>query len=181
MTGGCGTLVGLEDGYYLHEGAGGGSGPGEGGGAGSGGDCTGGACAAPPRCDGLGKTCGPDGDESCCVSLEVDGGAFKRDNDERYPARVSAFSLDRFEVTVGRFRRFVEAYPGSKPRAGAGKHPLIDGSGWDDGWDSWLPANAAALKEAVKCEQSLQATYYRSYDDPANSGNDAGARCARDR
>ncbi|AGP33065.1 hypothetical protein SCE1572_00265 [Sorangium cellulosum So0157-2] len=85
----------------------------------------------------------------------MDGGSFKRDNDERYPARVSGFALDRFEVTVGRFRKFVEAYPGSKPKAGAGKHPLIDGSGWNDGWDdSWLPANAAALKETLKCDST---------------------------
>ncbi|WP_437998655.1 SUMF1/EgtB/PvdO family nonheme iron enzyme [Sorangium sp. So ce185] len=164
MTGGCGTLVGLDDGYYLHEGAAGGSGPGEASGTGTGassgtgagGACSGGACPAPPSCAGLDETCGPRGDESCCATLEVAGGSFKRDNDERYSATVSGFSLDRFEVTVGRFRKFVEAYPGSKPKAGAGKHPRIDRSGWDDGWsNSWLPANAAALKEALKCDSTL--------------------------
>jgi formylglycine-generating enzyme required for sulfatase activity len=71
-----------------------------------------------------------------------------------YPATVSDFLLDRYEVTVGRFRRFVEAYPGSRPRSGAGAHPRIPSSGWDprgEGWDANLPEDQAALKEAVKC------------------------------
>jgi formylglycine-generating enzyme required for sulfatase activity len=68
---------------------------------------------------------------------------------------VSGFLLDRYEVTVGRFRKFVDAYPGSKPRARAGEHPKIPGSGWDVGWDSLLPAGAAALKTAVKCEPTF--------------------------
>jgi formylglycine-generating enzyme required for sulfatase activity len=86
----------------------------------------------------------------------VPGGTFNRSNDAAYPATVSGFVLDRFEVTVGRFRRFVEAYPGSKPAAGAGRHPLIEGSGWDAGWDSNLPADAEALKRAVKCHSTYQ-------------------------
>lgn len=63
---------------------------------------------------------------------------------------VSAFRLDRFEVTVGRFRAFVNAYPGSKPKPGDGSHPLISGSGWDASWP--LPADQAALKAALKCD-----------------------------
>jgi formylglycine-generating enzyme required for sulfatase activity len=73
-----------------------------------------------------------------------------------YPATVSRFLLDRFEVTVGRFRKFVAAYPGSKPGTGAGAHPLIARSGWDAAWDSSLPADAAALKTAVKCNSTYQ-------------------------
>ncbi|WP_437281104.1 formylglycine-generating enzyme family protein [Sorangium sp. So ce375] len=78
-------------------------------------------------------------------------GTFNRSNDPAYPAMVSDFRLDRFEVTVGRFRRFVEAYPGSKPAAEAGRHPLIAGSGWNADWNGNLPADAEALKAAVKC------------------------------
>ncbi|WP_437964677.1 SUMF1/EgtB/PvdO family nonheme iron enzyme [Sorangium sp. So ce260] len=76
---------------------------------------------------------------------------FNRDNDARFPATLSGFSLDRFEVTVGRFRRFVEAYPASKPAPGAGRHPLIAGSGWSADWAGHLPADAAALETAVLC------------------------------
>ncbi|WP_437518458.1 formylglycine-generating enzyme family protein [Sorangium sp. So ce1099] len=118
--------------------------------------CQAGECV-PPSCVGLPDTCGPNGDESCCATAEaVPGGTFNRDNDPVYPATVSGFLLDRFEVTVGRFRRFVEAYPGSRPEAGAGAHPRIEDSGWDPNWDSNLPADAAALRTAVKCDVTYQ-------------------------
>ena len=39
---------------------------------------------------------------------------------------VRDFRLDRFEITVGRFRQFMASYPMNKPAAGAGAHPLID-------------------------------------------------------
>ncbi|WP_438007382.1 SUMF1/EgtB/PvdO family nonheme iron enzyme [Sorangium sp. So ce321] len=123
--------------------------------------CSGGACVTAPSCDGLAETCGPAGDESCCATAAVPGGSFNRDNDASYPATVSGFRLDRFEVTVGRFRAFMEAYPGSRPAAGAGGHPLIAGSGWDPDWDSSLPADPAALTAAVKCH----ATYETWTDD----------------
>ncbi|WP_437827410.1 formylglycine-generating enzyme family protein [Sorangium sp. So ce1153] len=116
----------------------------------------------PPSCVGLAATCGPEpeGDESCCASAEVEseGRRFNRDNDTRYPATVSGFLLDRFEVTVGRFRKFVEAYPASKPAEGAGRHPLIEGSGWNAAWtnENRLPAGKAELKAEVKCSSSYQ-------------------------
>src|SRR5580700_4095697 len=53
--------------------------------------------------------------ESCCTSLNVVGGTFLRSydgatfTDASHPATVSTFRLDKYEVTVGRFRRFVEA------------------------------------------------------------------------
>ncbi|WP_437839394.1 formylglycine-generating enzyme family protein [Sorangium sp. So ce1153] len=118
----------------------------------------------PPSCVGLAETCGPGGNESCCATAEaVSGGTFNRSNDSRYPATVSGFLLDRFQVTVGRFRKFVEAYPGSKPAAGAGAHPRIDGSGWDAAWDGNLPEDAAALKAAVKCDPTY--TTWRDTDE----------------
>jgi formylglycine-generating enzyme required for sulfatase activity len=86
----------------------------------------------------------------------VPGGTFNRSNDAAYPAKVSGFLLDRFEVTVGRFRKFVEEYPGSKPAAGAGAHPLIEGSGWNEAWNGNLPADAAALRAAVMCNSTYQ-------------------------
>ncbi|WP_437630663.1 formylglycine-generating enzyme family protein [Sorangium sp. So ce854] len=113
--------------------------------------CRGGSCAAPPSCDGLPSTCGPGSDEGCCATAMVPGGSFQRSNDAASPATVSGFLLDRFEVTVGRFRSFVEAYPGSQPAADAGAHPGIPGSGWDPAWGGALPTDAAALRAAVRC------------------------------
>ncbi|MBI4704611.1 MAG: SUMF1/EgtB/PvdO family nonheme iron enzyme [Deltaproteobacteria bacterium] len=74
--------------------------------------------------------------------------------DKSYPATVSDFRLDRYEVTVGRFRAFVEAGKGtqqSPPAPGTGAHPKIPGSGWDASWKGELVANKAALKMALKC------------------------------
>ena len=118
--------------------------------------CVEGECLVP-SCHGFGPACGPLGDEDCCTSLEVPAGTFFRMTtlsqppSPSDPASVSAFRLDRFEVSVGRFRRFVEAYPASKPAAGAGAHPLIAGSGWDASWDPELPADAAGWDEALGC------------------------------
>jgi hypothetical protein len=53
---------------------------------------------------------------------------------EPYTATLSDFWLNRFEITVGRLRAFVDAYPGSRPKAGDGAHPRIAGSGWNPAW-----------------------------------------------
>ncbi|AUX45378.1 hypothetical protein SOCE26_068600 [Sorangium cellulosum] len=113
--------------------------------------CRAAACVTPPSCDGLPATCGPGSSESCCATTLVPGGTFHRDNDPAHPATVSPFLLDRFEVTVGRFRRFVAAYPGNQPAADAGAHPRVPGSGWNPGWSGELPPDAAALRAAVLC------------------------------
>src|SRR5689334_21712444 len=92
-----------------------------------------------PSCAGLPATCGPSGNEDCCESLLVPGGTFARSYDgvdyldRSYPATVSDFYLDKYEITVGRFRAFVNAGMGtqaSPPADGAGAHPKIPGSGW---------------------------------------------------
>lgn len=112
----------------------GGGGSSSGGGSGSGGS----GGATPPSCqsegDGL-TDCGASR-ESCCTSLEVTGGTFYRTytNDgggptaEADPATVSSFRLDKYEVTVGRFRQFVAAWhAGWTPPAGSGKHTHVNG------------------------------------------------------
>ena len=65
---------------------------------------------------------------------------------------VSAFCLDAVEVTVGRFRAFVDAYDeaGTLPEPGEGQHPHIPGSGWASEYDAELPA-ASAIYEALDC------------------------------
>lgn len=112
-----------------------------------------------PSCLSLAATCGPSGNENCCTSLLVPGGTFNRGNDPMSPATVNAFSLDKYEVTVGRFRAFVSAGMGtqtSPPAAGAGIHPLVDGSGWNSAWSGNLAASTAALKTAVNCGSARQ-------------------------
>ena len=117
--------------------------------------CIAGVCVQP-SCLGLASTCGPGGNESCCTSSVVSGGTYNRSNDAAYPATVSDFRLDRFEITVGRFRQFVASYPASKPVMGAGAHPLIAMSGWQAGWSASLAAGQAELKTAVKCDSTYQ-------------------------
>jgi len=94
----------------------------------------------PPSCrsGGEGMTnCGSTG-ESCCTSMTVTGGTFYRTyanaggapSGEADPATVSSFELDKYEVTVGRFRQFVTAWNGGTgytPPAGSGKHTYLNG------------------------------------------------------
>lgn len=94
-------------------------------------------------------SCGPAASESCCRSHEVPGGAFHRFNNAAYPAKVSRFRLDAYEITVGRFRRYVAATGGDlrahAPAAGAGAHPKVKGSGWRAEWNAMLPASATEV------------------------------------
>jgi sulfatase modifying factor 1 len=91
--------------------------------------------------------------ESCCASLPVAGGTFYRTYTttgcspmgEADPATVSSFRLDKYDVTVGRFRQFVSAWNGGwMPTAGSGKHTHLNGGqgltnngpqgGYEPGW-----------------------------------------------
>jgi formylglycine-generating enzyme required for sulfatase activity len=75
---------------------------------------------------------------------------------------VSTFRLDTYQVTVGRFRQFVNAGMGtqaSPPPIGAGARTLngmVNQGGWDPAWNASLTANTAALVAAVKCRVSWQ-------------------------
>jgi formylglycine-generating enzyme required for sulfatase activity len=75
-----------------------------------------------------------------------------------YPATISSFYLDKYEVTVGRFRNFVNAGQGvqtSPPAAGAGANPFTSSSGWDSSWNGSLTASTGALETALKCDPTL--------------------------
>lgn len=109
--------------------------------------------------------------ESCCTTLSVPGGSFPMgrsvagsdacpvgDNCDdasempEHPATVSSFELDKYEVTVGRFRKFVNWYVAntvSAPAAGWGEHPQIPGSGWNSDWDSSLAGTQESLTAAL--------------------------------
>jgi len=96
--------------------------------------------SSPKSCgseaSGTDNHCGVADDDDCCASLLAPGGKFLRYYDgvgfdkTDFPATVSAFWLDKFPVTVGRFRKFVEAYPDSRPSNGDGAHPNVPASGW---------------------------------------------------
>jgi formylglycine-generating enzyme required for sulfatase activity len=128
-------------------------------------------------CIGQARVCGPGrdadcahscggsaGNDDCCARILVpaSGQTFKRSydglrggsfEDPRYTATVSDFYLDKYEVTVGRFRRFVETYytppkGSNKPVNGSGKNsnnpqdpgwggnPGIDGDSWRVAWQT---------------------------------------------
>ena len=132
----------------------------------------------PPSCSGLAATCGPS-KESCCTSLLVPGGTFYRSydgvdfTDKSYPATVSDFYLDKYEITVGRFRQFVNAGMGtqaSPPAAGAGEG--IPGSGWDTTWKTNLAATTAALTTNLKCYAG-----YQTWTDTAGSNESMPVNC----
>jgi formylglycine-generating enzyme len=136
---------------------------------------------ATTRCAGLAAICGPAGDGDCCTSLPVTGGTFYRSydgvnyTDKSYPATVADFYLDKYEVTVGRFRQFVDAGKGtqaSPPAAGDGAHPLISGSGWDSGWNTSLAPTAAALKVVMKCDPT-----YQTWTDMAGANESRPINC----
>ncbi len=142
---------------------------------GAGYECVEGHCApVPPSCSGggpgAGLDCGSGGSDDCCASDEVRSGTFYRgyDNetftDMSWPASVSQFRLDRYEVTVGRFRQFVntvsagDASPAWAPAPSSGKHTHLNGGsglsnggdaavgyeeGWDDSWNVYLPQTQA--------------------------------------
>lgn len=107
---------------------------------------------AGTSCVGVAATCS--GNKDCCASSVVVGGTFNRSNDGAFPATVSDFALDVYEVTVGRFRVFVNAGKGtqaSPPAAGAGAHPKIASSGWSASWNADLATDTAALQASLKC------------------------------
>jgi formylglycine-generating enzyme len=110
------------------------------------------ACVPWPSCrNGAGASCGTS-PSSCCETKPVPGGTFRRRNSETYPATVAPFALDLYEVTVGRFRAFVESGGGvqeSPPAANVGAHPKIPGSGWQSTWNKHLAPNTSALKTLV--------------------------------
>lgn len=75
---------------------------------------------------------------------------------------LSPYALDKFEVSVSRFRSFVEVFDdwrdAGKPGATAGAHPYTPGSGWvsDPAWEVALPGSAAVLRVGLNCNATQQ-------------------------
>jgi sulfatase modifying factor 1 len=111
-----------------------------------------GARTASMTGDGL-NNCGPNGDDNCARSPLVTGGTFNRGAGTSYPATISDFRLDKYEVTKGRFRKFVDAWVGGwRPPVASGKHTHLNGGtglantaggnepGWDATWTAYVGA-----------------------------------------
>jgi sulfatase modifying factor 1 len=139
--------------------------------------CSNGFCASTggTSCEpgGAGLTnCGAS-KESCCTSQEVTGGTYDRTYSnaadggagEADPATVSGFRLDKYEVTVGRFRQFVTAWnngTGYTPPAGSGKHTHLNGGQglansanpgtYEGGWNSADDVNIAPTDANLTCD-----------------------------
>src|SRR6202012_3658980 len=79
----------------------------------------------------------------------INGMVYGRD----FPATVSPFALDVFEVTVARFRNFVAAYDNwEKPAAGSGRDPNDENDmGWDPSWTSRLQPTRSDLEAVLAC------------------------------
>jgi formylglycine-generating enzyme required for sulfatase activity len=88
----------------------------------------------------------------------LDAGMGGDDELPEHATRVGYYGLDRYEVTVGRMRAFVEAY--DKPAlltslaGGLGEHPDIAGTDWQGGWDDELPDTANDLETSLLCDDS---------------------------
>lgn len=155
--------------------------------------CEGGACGVgPPSCapGGLGMTdCGAQR-ESCCMSLKVEGGTYYRVYDdaidgggatlvsdgaptgEAAPATVSDFRLDKYVVTVGRFRQFVAAWNGGAgylPTVGSGKHTHLNGGlglansgavgNYESGWRATYNVKVAPSDYNLVCGAAPNSTW----------------------
>jgi len=152
------------------------------------------ATSATPSCAQDMPTCGAAND-SCCTSLTVPGGTYYRTytNDgggptqEANPASVSTFRLDKYEVTVARFRQFVLAWDrgsGYRPPPGSGKHEYLNGGkglantgvggGYETGWLASYDANVSPTDDNLTsmCEFPFVSTWTATPTDnesrPAN-------------
>jgi len=85
--------------------------------------------------------------------------------DPEHAVNVSAACIDTFEVTVGRFRAFVDAY--ALPDAGDGAHPQVPESGWKASWNTLIAGNASQLRTALDCGKPNQ-----SWTDTPTAGSE---------
>lgn len=149
----------------------------------------------PPSCRDENPQCGIATHRgSCCESLPVTGGSFELPSEPvigaSSPATVASFRLDRFEVTVGRMREFIEDYDewraAGQPEQGLGEHPLIPGSGWQVAeFSPQLPASAEEFEQRLRsCIPTPFSTYAEASSEqvPLNCATwfEAAAFCAWD-
>jgi formylglycine-generating enzyme required for sulfatase activity len=148
----------------------------------------------PASCTKAGEgltTCGENEDESCCESPLVEGGTYSRTytnqgkgaSGKADTATISTYRLDKYEVTVARFRKYVTYLEGggSPPAAGSGKHMYLNGGkgladsgkvgsfepGWLEGWNSKIPSGAGAMAKWKSNLTSAGCKTYGTWTDAA--------------
>ena len=106
------------------------------------------SCSALPQC-------GPRRD-SCCTRFLVPAGTFQLGQTPADPgvfAATQSYYFDEYEVTTGRFARFLDDYDrwraDGNPRSGAAKHDGNPETGWQERWNTALAGNAAELRANV--------------------------------
>jgi formylglycine-generating enzyme len=139
--------------------------------------CAGGLSCPVPTRGGRGQP------PSCCESIAVEGGTYTvgrsldagahnycpssfrgscfTDELPQHPVTVSSYGLDRFEVTVGRFRSFVDSWDYAGLPAGAGGNEHLAGAGWQRAWNASLPKSRGALEEDLACGAGSTWTHAR--------------------
>lgn len=125
--------------------------------------CKFGSCEDPRSCEQIAACAG---NISCCKMDRVDGGSFdmryaygqlsdsgRQYKQDQVQRAVRTFALDHFEVTVSRFRRFVDGYGKDRqPAPGAGAYPGLPQTGWNPDWNgdpAALPGQQAALEQQL--------------------------------
>jgi len=90
-------------------------------------------------CPGCSQGCPP---SSTCLDEEM----------PEHRATLSAFRLDKYELSVGRFRKFLSAFDewraSGNPSVGAGAHPVA-GGGWEAAWP--LVESTSEVVPALDC------------------------------
>lgn len=168
---------------------------GAGGTAGTGGSGgTGGTGPTQLSCIGLAADCGPTQSEDCCATATTivggetvyrfcdasgtdanDNGTGTTACSVSWPATVTTFRLDKYEVTVGRFRAFLNAYDAWRlaghPAQGEGGDPNVSSvvTSWDSSWTPNLPASAAVFKDAAHLSGSAS---LQTWVEPAGVGTE---------
>lgn len=135
--------------------------------------CT--AIAMPGATYPMGRTAEDCGSVGCQTGVGYEGcpvGASCDLTNERpeHAATVAAFALDKYEVTVSRFRAFLDAYDqwhgtAGSPKSNEGAHPLVADTGWGASWTATstdLPVTAAALKSTLACDSYSHNTWTSS-------------------
>jgi formylglycine-generating enzyme required for sulfatase activity len=93
-------------------------------------DCASGGCDYKRHCvpvrsctrNAGGDTCGPSGNESCCTTIAVAG-------------PNGSYNLDKYNITAGRFRAFIESTKGDVRGYVQAHRPAW----FEPVWDAWLP------------------------------------------
>lgn len=162
--------------------------------AGSGGSPIGGSAGTPSATtpptmvyNVVGQSCGTGLDcqqgISCCAQIEIPSKTFtmgtntdssaSADEKPAHKATLDTFLMDKFEVSVGRMRRFVQAFDGTLPQTNAGAHPQIPNSGWRVDYDANMPRSSANLREKINCNIGQ----YQTWTETAGARETMPANC----